>query len=491
MVTVIRQEERTEIIDATPTARGTFLALMRAGYTLPDAVAEYVDNSIEQARMNGSYHSGPRTVEVKYITEGSDGIIEIIDNCGGCYRNDAVRFVRPGDSGVDPEEGSISRFGIGGKASGLAVSSTVEILSRAASEKGWKIVLNRGTILNKTDWKFEIFDLTNNENIPEGSTKIRLHVLDFSDFQKFPSMGKKELEERYGLKDLSSKINILFNGVKINSADPEAELLNDIEAPEHCVPLEINENIRVPTKENNVSKSREISVKIKLGLMTEGTRVNRFGMNIYCNGRLLVKDNKIGLYDQSYGDEKFGHAGSQLIWIRGVVYLRGPAEAMPWNSRKNDLDTTSPTYRKLEEILQKSTETFLGKMLEAKREQKDRTGDKKLPDIRDVIVDHYVRELTKDPNYENRVRPNVLKSRPFVEAKKNTDSSNTSNDKGKRPDVPEAPVTKETVYLAARVETDLLEEVREKIRNSYGKPNVTNADVVRIILEHYKNCDKT
>lgn len=43
-----------------------------------------------------------------------------------------------------------------------------------------------------------------------------------------------------------------------------------------------------------------------------------------------------------YGDDRVGHTGSQLIWIRGVVYLAGQAEVMPWNSRKNDLDSNLP-----------------------------------------------------------------------------------------------------------------------------------------------------
>lgn len=495
MVTVIRQEEsteKTEIIDATPTAKGTFLALIRAGYTLPDAVAEYVDNSIEQGRINGSDKGNPRTVEIKSIIYGSDGIIEIIDNCGGCFRKDAVRFVRPGESGVDPEEGNISRFGIGGKAAGLAVSSFVEILSRSASENGWKIVLDRDVILNKTDWKFEVSELTDKERIPEGTTKIRLHVSDFSDFQNFPIKGKIQLEERYGLQGLSNHINILFNGIKINSADPESEILNGIETPEHCDPLEIIENIRVPTKENNASKIREISIKVKLGLMLEGSRINQFGMNIYCNGRLLVKDNKIGLYEQTYGDDKVGHAGSQLIWIRGVVYLAGPAEVMPWNSRKNDLDSTSPTYRILEEILKNAVKDLLDKMGESKREMKDRTGEKRLPDIREVIVDHYFRELVRDANYESRVRQIVRNSRPFIDAKRKSDfhgSGHTGEDNNGH-EVPHAPHNRETIGISAFVETKKLEEVRQKIAKAYGKSRVTNADIVRITLEHYLKCNK-
>ena len=43
-------------------------------------------------------------------------------------------------------------------------------------------------------------------------------------------------------------------------------------------------------------------------------------------------------------------------------------------------------------------------MEESKGEMKDRTGEKRLPDIREVIVDHYFRELVRDANYENRVR---------------------------------------------------------------------------------------
>ncbi len=493
MVIIIGQEkneERGETIDATPTAKGTYLALISAGYTLPDAVAEYVDNSIEQARINGDRSYEARNVEVSLKTEGGDGIIEILDNCGGCPKKDAVRFVRPGDSGVDPEEGSISRFGIGGKAAGLAVSNSVEILSRSHSEKGWKIILKRDEILDKMDWKFKIMELNKNEEIKEGTTKIKLHVSDYSDFQNFPIKGRVELEERYGLKDLSSVVNILFEGVKINNADPEIEILNKVESPEHCDPLETKDNLRVPTKEKNTLKTREISVKIKLGLMTEGSRINKFGMNIYCNGRLLVKDNKIGVYDQSYDEGKIGHAGSQLIWLRGVIYLNGPAEAMPWNSRKSDLDTTSPTYRKLEELVKNKINVFLEKMGKSKKELKDKTGEKKLPDIRDVIVDHYVRELKRDINYENKIRDIVKNSKPFKDAKRKLESKKGVGFEGDPQYVPSPPQNKENVYLAANIEKEKVEEVKEKIAKAYGKTNVTNADVIRITLEHYNKCAK-
>ena len=493
MVAVIRQEEREkqeETIDATPTAKGTFLALIRGGYTLPDAVAEYVDNSIEQARIIGPSKDGNRRVEIQTKTEGSEGIIEIYDNCGGCARNDAVRFVRPGESGVNPAEGNISRFGIGGKAAGLAVSSSVEIISRTHSEEGWKIVLDREDILNKSDWKFKVTGLTRGDTIPEGGTKIRLHILNFSDFQSFPINGKLELEQRYGIADLTSKVDILFNGEKINTADPEADILNEVEAPEHCDPLEVKGHIRVPTREKNETKTREIYIRIKIGLMTEGSRINKFGMNIYCNGRLLVKDNKIGIYDKNLLDEKIGHAGSQLIWLRGIVYLNGPAEAMPWNSRKNDIDISSPTYAKLEQILKKAVDDFMEKVADAKKELKDLTGEKRLPDIRDVIVSHYYKEILKDRNYENKVREIVRHSRPFSEAKKKV-LQHSGDTKEEPHEVPIPPHNDTTTYLAASVENYKIEKVKKKIGRAYGKSNISNADVVRITLEHYLNCDRT
>lgn len=61
----------------------------------------------------------------------------------------------------------------------------------------------------------------------------------------------------------------------------------------------------------------------------------------------------------------------------------------------------------------------------------------------------------------------------------------------KKPEMPDPPHDRETITLAASVEPEKLEEVRKKIMKSYGKSNVTNADVVRITLEHYRNCDKT
>lgn len=487
MVTVIRQEDatRSQVIDATPTARGTFLALIRAGYTLPDAVAEYVDNAIEQARL-GSASKATKKIDVRHGTQGQDFIIEVEDNCGGCPRNEAVRFVRPGMSGIDPEKGNISRFGIGGKAAGLAVSSKVEIMSRAIDENGWKIILDRDEILNKDDWKFKVSDLDNSEKLPNGATKIRLHIQNSDEFSKFPNFGKKLLEERYGMKELSRIVDIFLNGQKINLSDPEYEMLNGIEAPEHCQPHEYTETIRVPITMDKERKITEVSVKVKLGFLPEGSRVNKFGMNIYCNGRLLVNNSKLGIYDIIYEEEKMGHAGSQLIWLRGVVYLNGSSEAMPWNSRKSDLDSESPTYRKLEDILKTKVEDFLNDVAKAKAELKTRNGSRKVPDTRDIIVDHYVRMLKNDPNFESKCRKIVTNSKPFADAKGLI--SEVKKPKTDGDEIPNPPPHEGMTQLAAHVETEKVEAARKKIEEKYGKTSVRNTEIVRIVLEHFISC---
>lgn len=131
-------------------------------------------------------------------------------------------------------------------------------------------------------------------------------------------------------------------------------------------------------------------------------------------------------------------------------------------------------------------------MEESKGEMKDRTGEKRLPDIREVIVDHYFRELVRDANYENRVRQIVRNSRPFIDAKRKFDfqvSGHTGEDDNGH-EVPHAPHNRETVGISAFVETKELEEVRQKIAKAYGKSRVTNADIVRITLEHYLKCNK-
>src|SRR5205807_9883397 len=94
-------EGRTAI-DATPKARDIFLGYTRGGYTITAAVAEYVDNAIEQARVSGKGASS--AVHVNVGAWSPNILIEIDDDAGGCPRSQAVRFIQRGLSCLGPDE---------------------------------------------------------------------------------------------------------------------------------------------------------------------------------------------------------------------------------------------------------------------------------------------------------------------------------------------------------------------------------------------------
>src|SRR2546421_4117541 len=128
-------------IDATPVARDIFLGYVRGGYTLTGAVAEYVDNAIEQAVLSGKPRES--TVWIRVGALSPRIAIEIEDDSGGCERARATRFVQPGLSGVAPDASSISRFGMGGKAAGLSIADKVVVMSRSKNEAGWRVIMDR------------------------------------------------------------------------------------------------------------------------------------------------------------------------------------------------------------------------------------------------------------------------------------------------------------------------------------------------------------
>src|SRR5437667_2328007 len=80
-------------IDVTPKARDIFLGYVRGGYTLTSAVAEYVDNAIEQAALTG--RAAESTIRVTVGAHSPKIAIEIDDDAGGCSRGHARRFVQP------------------------------------------------------------------------------------------------------------------------------------------------------------------------------------------------------------------------------------------------------------------------------------------------------------------------------------------------------------------------------------------------------------
>jgi len=252
-------------IDATPVARDIFLGYVRGGYTLIGAVAEYVDNAIEQAVSSGK--APESTVRVTVGAVSPRIAIEVEDDAGGCERKRATRFVQPGLSGVAPEASAISRFGMGGKAAGLSVADKVVVMSRVKGEAGWRVILDREAILQKTDWKFEVTSLPKEIDLQEGHTRVMLLTSDKTAHAMYPVRYLSEFSERYAYLAKEIRPKIVVGTTPLPFRDPVEDLLTEAEAPFGCGPLTIEKSKSYPITVHGERQLGNVHFQMTVGLV--------------------------------------------------------------------------------------------------------------------------------------------------------------------------------------------------------------------------------
>ena len=464
-------------IDATPVARDIFLGYVRGGYTLTGAVAEYVDNAIEQAVLSGKPRES--TVWIRVGALSPRIAIEIEDDSGGCERARATRFVQPGLSGVAPDASSISRFGMGGKAAGLSIADKVVVMSRSKNEAGWRVIMDREAILQKTDWKFEVTGLPKGVELQEGHTRIILLTTDKTAHAMYPKGYIAEFSERYAYLANELRPKILVGTTPLSIRNPLEDLLSEEEAPRACGPLSLEQSKSYPITVQGKRQLGDVHFHMTVGLVPQGTAGAQYGSNVYCNGRLLVRYSKVGLIEDDLSARE-KHPSSIEVWLRAIIQIRGPSEAMPWTNRKDNLDASSASFRDLQAFAKAGYGTFMeARLADARQKMRERLGQKQLPTVRDLLVWTYRQKIKSGELKAASVRTYVATSSAFVEAGKPSIEED---------EVPEPPEKTNEVTLQASVEKWKVEKIRKLIRRKLGKEVVKNTDIVRISVDHYLRC---
>jgi hypothetical protein len=469
-----------EEMDATPVAREVFLGYTRGGYDFFDAVAEYIDNSIEQA--GNQPDSRQAKIIIKAGHNGSAFYVSIQDNAGGCSRSDAARFIRPGSTGLNPKENRISRFGIGGKAAGLSVARRVIVVSRARGEAGFKVILDKDEILKKEDWKFRVYTIGSEESVQEGTTIVTLDDIDSKFHANFPTEYVKNFTERYSLLLDKHGPTIIVGEHQLSPLDPLGEMLNSEEAPINCGPLtKVHQKSYDLNVEGTSSKER-VEIKITVGLLPERSTIGKAGAKIFCNKRLVGKYHEIGLLEGTGIADRRVHPGQDQSWLRAIVTISGPAELMPWTNRKDSLDRASPVYFDLEKFLAQDYHEFLeDHVYKEKEKMRSRTGSKEFPDIINLITEGYRTKLKTGAMDPKSVRRVIAETVAFYRAMSKV---------GTPPERPSPPRKKGEILLNANVEVAKVQEVKKILSELYGYEDVKNTDVVRVAIEHFTKCQR-
>lgn len=464
-------------IDATPVTRELFRGYIHAGYSYPDAVAEYIDNSIQQVLRGG--RADGRWVSVSADHDGSEFLIVVMDNAGGIRRDDAVRVIRPGASGPSAGGEEFSLFGIGGKVAGLSIAKRVIILSKAKDDPGFKTVLDREEIENKADWKFHRWPLPPAAGLQDGETRVYLWGVDSEIHAGFPRVFRENYQKRYALMSGPSFPKILI-GSELPPYLPASEMLSTVEAPESCGPRNF-ETTKTQVVSSNGHEARRGVVKFEatVGLLPARSTIGQAGALIYCNQRLLGGYSELGLREGFEFLGKRVHPQRDQAWLRATVRLSGPAELMPWTSRKDSLDQASPTYRQLREFLKHCYERFLDENVGPARDRlRTEQGTREFPDIFDIVKASYAVKIRRGILSPSSVRPLISDTEAFKRARELAKATGVAPP-------PEHPTV---TSLSGSVDVEKLTEAKRLMGEVLGMEEVKNTELVRYMLDHFLNC---
>ncbi|MEM0135532.1 MAG: ATP-binding protein [Thermoplasmatales archaeon] len=471
-----------EKIDASPKLREIFFGYTHGGYEFIDALAEYIDNSFEQ----GLKQKNPSTVRID-VNVKSDGpvyYVEIVDNAGGAKKVDAVNFVRPGASGNDAASDSFGLFGVGGKVAGLSVvSKAVIIASKAEDDPGFWVQLDKSDIETRTTWQFDVWPLPK-DYLSVGQTKIILYGVPSEVSVKLTNHYKEDYRIRYAyllMRNRGEVPQIYLNGEKLEPHDPINDMLNAKESPKGCEPKTYSTKKAINIKlGKDETKLKEIRIDATIGLRPSESTIGESGAAIYCNDRLIERHSQLALYKLFDTKDSMVHPGSDKAWISAVVKLDGPASLMPWTTRKDGLDNSSPSYSFLSDFLKKSYEDFLSNQIGPAREAMRANPEyarRKLY-VSDILIDSYARKLKGGDLHEDAVRPIIRNSRSFIKA--------IGKAKGKI--VPIPPAHNDIINLSGTVEKEKVEKAKRLVKAENGLDDLTNANLVRYMVEHMIKC---
>jgi hypothetical protein len=294
-----------------------------ADYDLSRSICELVDNvldlwssrSLDEVLIDVDLDFDQRTIHVS-------------DNGGGIDEDDLSVIVAPGQTNLDPASPSIGIFGVGSKRAVVALAEEVKITTRrTGNRKTFLIEFDDAWLNDPDDWILPYYEV---DPINEGTTKIDLARLRIQLSKDEVDVVKAHLGATYGVFLADRHLGLMVNRTQI-----EPIAFEQWAYPPGFEPRDFEFELRTP--EGDIVKVRAIA-----GLTTESHPSGEYGFYLYCNNRLVARDLHDSTVGYATGQIGLPHPGISLA--RLIMYLDGPARAMPWNSSKSGINANHAVF---------------------------------------------------------------------------------------------------------------------------------------------------
>jgi len=242
----------------------------QTGYSVSQAIAELVDNSIDAKQEDKIL-----TVEIRF--DGSENTVEVADDGVGMNETTAANSIKLAHS---TKKNKLGEFGLGLKTAATSLGKQFQITtSQKDSNEEYMLEYDEDKWLKSGDWTKHKMKVTTGVDKKQSGTTIRIKNLRFVIYPNLPGNIRKDLSTRFAPFIENGEVRIKLN---TKWCEPEPlELKTDYHDPDGKEPFEITLE-----SGNKVWGWR--------GLLKKGSDKGDYGFRVFRRGRLIMQHAKIG-----------------------------------------------------------------------------------------------------------------------------------------------------------------------------------------------------
>lgn len=349
-------ETTKETISIIPD-KSLYPKLGQTGYSIGEAIAEFVDNSIDARPSN-------RMVKIDIKIDPKKGFIIIEDNGIGMDKETAAKSIV---LGLSEKRGKLGQFGLGLKTAAMSLGKKFTIqTTQKGSDEEYILIFDEEEFIKNRDWSdFDIY-IKKGTEIDRSGTKIVIEKLRIAFPANFTTYLRKQLAERFSPFILNKETQIRLNNKPL---EPER------------ISLILNTRRRFIINLSSGEKIRGWA-----GILEVGSQ-ERSGFNLYRKGRLIRVHEKLGY---QYHPSK--------MWIAGEVYL----DCIPITHNKREFITTDPLYI---EFLEKFIEVIKPVLADAQQRHRAKKIQDLPPEAKETLKDNLLRAVGRVLDYRELAFP--------------------------------------------------------------------------------------
>ena len=312
------EDNKIETIDITPD-KSIYHKIGEANYSISDALAELVDNSIDAANDSG--------VEIYIVLDKKDEKIVIEDNGKGMSKEMASKSLVLAHS---KKHEALGEFGLGLKSACTSLGTIFSITSTPeGSEERYSLEYNKEQFLKSDDWHHYPLVISKAPKNEHG-TRIEISNLRIKLYDAQVTRLKDDLAKRYGPYIEHNNV-VIKVGLKRETAKP-------------CVSSEIK-LVESSKKEFSYMLSKGATITGWYGLSEVGSQ-KQSGFNMFRRGRLIRSSEKLGYNYHPH-----------LMSIVGEINL----DSVPVTHNKREFIIESGEFKEfIKEFWGDQTEKYLG-----------------------------------------------------------------------------------------------------------------------------------